>query len=243
MKKVINYVCFTIIFSFIFIMNTNAECSYQERKDLLNQAKSVDVSFEVVEKEEEYTLINPNTGEEGQYSKTLYSFKLNVAGITEDIFAKIYSTNDTNQYIVNYEDMTDGIYSIDIENTTDIVKYYVDFYSTNSNCYAEKITTNTITKPKENHLYYFSICLDERVQNSKYCEHFIEKDFSKSVDEIVSELTEIVNEDGSNTKNEDNVLNIVRNFMNSYWYILIIIIVIVVVFVTIILVRKKKNRL
>ena len=42
MNKVINYGLFLIFLSFIFVINVNAECSYQERKELLNEAKNVE---------------------------------------------------------------------------------------------------------------------------------------------------------------------------------------------------------
>ena len=71
MKNIFNYALFVILLSFIFVINVNAECSYQERKKLLNEAKAVDISVEPI--------LNENNE---------YDFKFNIVNVTENFFIK-----------------------------------------------------------------------------------------------------------------------------------------------------------
>ncbi len=243
MKKIFNYSLFLILLSFIFINNVDAECSYQERKQLLNEAKAVDISFEVYDKEEKIVGINPNTEQEEIYTTTTYFFKMNVSNITSNMFAKITNNYDSSEIIVNYDDLKEGIYSFDVENKTDIITYYIDFYSTNDNCYADNITTKTVKKPKENPIYYYSVCSNEKVENSAYCKHFIDKNFSKNEYDIVKELNDIVNKDNDSQNNDKNFITETVTFISSYWYLFLFLVVLILFTIVMFIVRKKRSRL
>lgn len=243
MKKIFNYSLFLILLSFIFINNVDAECSYQERKQLLNEAKAVDISFEVYDKEEKIVGINPNTEQEEIYTTTTYFFKMNVSNITSNMFAKITNNYDSSEIIVNYDDLKDGIYSFDVENKTDIITYYIDFYSTNDNCYADNITTKTVKKPKENPIYYYSVCSNEKVENSAYCKHFIDKNFSENEYDIVKELNDIVNKDNDSQNNDKNFITETVTFISSYWYLFLFLVVLILFTIVMVIVRKKRSRL
>lgn len=244
MKNIFNYVLFVIFLSFIFVINVNAECSYQERKELLNEAKAVDISFDVVSEEKEMTGINPNTEEEETFTTTVYTFKIKVLGMTNNMFAKITNNFDSSEIIVNYDDMQDGMYSFDIENTTNIITYYVDFYSTNENCYANNITTKTVKKPKINPVYYYSVCSNEEVEDSDYCKQFIDKDFSKSVFDIVKELNDKVDaKESSEEQSQSTFLTKLFSFVVTYWYIFIGILLLIIGIGIVLLIRKKRSKL
>lgn len=244
MKKVFNYGLFVLILSFVFINNVNAECSYQERKSLLNDAKSVDISFDVVSEEKEMTGINPNTEEEETFTTTVYTFKMNVVGMTNNMFAKITNNYDSSEIIVNYNDMKDGMYSINIENTTDIITYYVDFYSTNDNCYADKIKTTTVKKPKINPVYYYSVCSNEEVEDSEYCKQFIDKEFSKNVFDIVKELNDRVDaKEKIEEKKGSTFIAKSFSFIMTYWYLFVGILLLIIGMIVVLLIRRKRSKL
>ena len=46
MKKNIKYILLFVIFMFGFVNRVNAECNYQERKNLLEKSKDIEVYFE-----------------------------------------------------------------------------------------------------------------------------------------------------------------------------------------------------
>ena len=243
MRKIFNYSLFFILLSFIFINSVNAECSYQERKQLLNEAKAVDINFDVHNKEEKIVGINPNTELEEEYITTTYFFKMNILNMTNNMFAKITNNYDSSEIIVNFEDMKNGLYSFDIENKTDIITYYIDFYSTKDNCYADNITTKTVKKPKENPIYYYSVCSNEKVENSEYCKHFIDKNFSKNEYDIVKELNDIVNKNNEVQNGDKDFMTETVNLISTYWYLFLFLIVLILFISIMVVVRKKRSRL
>lgn len=239
MKRIFMYLYIIIVFSFINCLYINADCSYQERKDLLNAAKNVSVSFDVVEKEEDFVGINPNTEEEEVFKRKVYSFDLNVVGKLDNIFIKIYNLHNDEQLIIDSNNMVDGVYTYNIQNTSDIIKYYVEFYSENNNCFADNIYSKTIIKPKENQLYYYEICSNEKVSLSEYCKQFINKEFSKDIYALAKELTEEVELDNNIVVNNNDM----HEFINNYWYFGVGAIVVIGGIVFVILYRKRKSRL
>lgn len=243
MKRKINYLFITIFFSFIFIINTYAECSYQERKQLLNEAKAIDVSFEVASKEVELSGINPDTGEEQIYKKNKYYFKMNIVGMSSNLFAIITNDYNDTKITVSYEDFVDGVYTLDIENTTDLIKYTVSFYSMNVNCYMDEVINKRVTKPIENPVFFFEVCTNEKVSNNKYCNQFIDKELDKNVYQIVTELNNIVRQAESVEQIEPNIFVSILNFIKTYWYYVLTLILALIVGIVTFVIRKKRSRL
>ena len=242
MKRLINYLFMIFIFIFVFNIYANAECSYQERKDLLDAAKNVDISFDINETEEKHTGINPNTGKEETSKSKVYYFKMNIIGNIDNMFLKITNDFDAEEKIVNSIDMNDNAYSFEIKNSTDIINYKIDFYSRNNNCYAENITTKRITKPKENLIYYYSICSNDLVSENKYCKQFIDKDFNMNEFEIMKKLNKIIEEETPEEINS-NFFNKILSFIVSYWYVFALVFIIIITFAISMIIRKKRSRL
>lgn len=238
MNKVINSLLFVFIF-FFMITNVNAECSYQERKSLLNDAKSVDVNFSVESRKVQETFINPNSDEETLVDVDKYYFKFNVLNLNDTLFLKVYNDFDTSEFIVNSSDLKDGMYSVENDNTSDLITYYVEFYSTNQNCYAEKILSKKIKKPKENPVYYYSVCKNEKLKDNEYCAHFISKNFGMSDLDIVYKLNASLKETPQNNANKLTL----KSILVKYWYLLVVFIAIVGIVITIIVVRRKRSQL
>ena len=133
MKKVFNYGIFMLLLSFIFVINVNAECSYQERKQLLNDVKNVTVAYEPVLNEDD-----------------TYSFRFSVVGMTENIFFKYYNLNNGIETFVHYADLNDGIYKFVDNNSFMIYNYNFVFYSANPNCVGYELYTTKVKKPMYN---------------------------------------------------------------------------------------------
>lgn len=238
MNKVINSLLFVFIF-FFMIVNVNAECSYQERKSLLNDAKSVDVNFSVESRKVQETHINPNNNEEALVDVDKYYFNFNVLNLNDTLFMKVYNDFDTTEFIVNSSDLKGGIYTLEIDNISDLITYYIEFYSTNQNCYAEKVLSKKIKKPKENPIYYYSVCSNEKLKDNEYCAHFIDKNFEINDLDIVYKLNDSLKESPQTNENKLTL----KSILIKYWYLLIVFVAIISIVATIIIVRKKRSQL
>lgn len=241
MNRITKYIIFTYFLTFLFVFNVKAECSYQERKDLLNAAKNVDIYFSVETEEREFIGINPNTDEETTYMKKYNFFNLNISGLTQDLFIKIINNKNNDEIIVNYEDLKDGTYILRNDNTTDLIKYYIYFYSLNDNCFAENVHKKTINKPKENGVYYYSVCTNEKVSEHEYCKQFIDKDFKLNEYEMVTKLNEII--DDNKVKDDNSNIKNIGDFITNYWYYIVIFVIAISLSMIIIIIRKKRSKL
>jgi len=223
MNRIIKYITFTFLLTFLFIFNVKAECSYQERKDLLNAAKNVDISIEPVEVSVE---------------KGVYDFKFNIANVTNDIFIKYYNLNNGIEKYISYNDLSNGLYSFVDENSFNVYNYKFVFYSNNNNCPGYELTTKIIKKPMFNRYSENINCTLEGNENFKYCQKFLEKDYNLTLEKFLDELFLY------NTKNIENINENQNN--NSNLNILMIGIVMVVLILLIIVISriiKKRNKL
>ena len=243
MNRVVNYLMYLFLFFFILVSSVNAECSYQERKNLLNEAKSVDIVFNVDSRKEKIETVNPNTEEIEIIEDDKFYFNLNISNLTNDLFIKVTNNLNSDQFIVNSEDLKDGLYSYEIDNMTDIITYHLDFYSTYNNCYAEKILSRQIKKPKENPVYYFSVCSDERLENNKYCQRFIENDFNMKTYDIVSKLNKILEEENEPVVEKNFSAKKVKQFFAKYWYLFVVTLIVIIGVITLLIIRKKRSKL
>ena len=244
MKNITRYLLFVLFISCIFISKVNAECSYQERKDLLNAAKGVDIGYEiktdVVEEEGE----DPDTGELKKYKNEYYSFQFYVNNLSDNIFIKYYNGfDDENSGFINKENLKDGIFYFDDYNTTNIYKYYFEVYSSNNNCPGELMYTHKITKPRYNYFSTFDVCGYEGMEDYKNCEKFITNEINKNESEFAYEAMNYYNT--KHFKDEKvNKDNKYINFFKKYWYCFVIIFIIIVIGILyIIKIIKKRGEL
>ena len=240
MKKYLGCIIFTIIVSFIFCQNVYAECSYQERKELLNATKNVEININSAIKEIEHEIINPNNDELETTKVKVNYFQLQLTGITDEFFAIITNNYNDEEEVVNSLVSKDGIYTKNIDNVSDIYTYTITFYSENDNCYAEKITNKKVKKPKENPIYFYSICSNEEVMDNKYCSKFIDSEFNKSEEEIIKYLNSLI--DKEEEKVTEEKVNITKT-LKKYWYIPVIVFGFVIIVLIIIFVNKKRGEL
>lgn len=242
MKKLL-FMLFSLVMIFSFSLCVNAECTYQERTQLLNEAKNLEVFFEVAEKTESVYGTNPNSGETSLIETTTTYLKMNFSNITENIFLKVINTTSEESFIVDSESLVNDIYTYNIYDISNIVNYSIESYSTMNNCYADKIYTKTYKKPRFNSVSQYSVCSNDIVSESKYCQRFIDSEFGMTDTEIVEYLNKLISEKNeeiqNNIKNEITFIQLIKN----YWYIPTIIVVLVIVIIISIIIVKKRGEL
>lgn len=239
MKRVFNYLLVIILFSFIFIMNANAECSYQERRDLLNDAKNIDISFDINEEEKVETGVN-TYGEQVNITSKIYNIKINVSGLTDNVFIKYYNYFDNEEKYIHYSDTKNGVFIFEDDNYTDLYTYYFEMFSSKSGCLGNKLYTKKVVKPIYNGYSNYNICKNEGMDTFKYCQKFVTEDFNI----IESEFIELANEYLNNMDVEEiekdfNFVDILKNY---YIYFLVVIVLIVTIIIVIII-KNKRSRL
>ncbi len=223
MHKKITIIFVLFLSIFLFKYNVYAECSYKERKELLNSAKNIDIAYEIIKNEND-----------------TYSFKFNVVGITDNIFV---SYQNDNNGIVNYidnSDVNDGIYSFVDDNYTLIYNYKFTMYSQNENCSGTELYSTKIKKPMYNIFSKNINCTFKNNSKFEYCKKFLDKDLKITTQKFNEELMKY------NTKtNEKEDSEIEQN--NSILKIIIIALIIVTIIIFIIFlinfVKRKKSEL
>lgn len=222
MKKIFNYSLFFILLSFVFINCVNAECSYQERKQLLNEAKSVDISVEPIFNED-----------------ATYSFKFSVVGMTENIFFKYYNLNNAEETFVHYADLSGGIYNFIDNNTFMIYNYNFVFYSSNPNCVGYELYTTKVKKPMYNIYSENEVCGYDSLKDYEYCKKFLEKDYHLTNEKFIEYTANKLYE--TNNTSTDN--NIEEPFIKKYYVYYIILIIVLLITGISIYSKKKKSKL
>ena len=242
MNKIFRYVLFIII-SFICINNVNAECSYKERKELLNAAKNLEIGYDIDTRIEQREAIDPYTDEVIFYNQEIYSLKFYITNFNNNIFIKYYNGFETEQtYYVTIEDLKDGVYNFVDSNVTDIYKYYFEIYSLNENCAGDLITTRKVIKPIFNMYSDFSICNKKEMQGYKNCNKFITKEVGLNESEFLTAANSYYENHKSNDIEDEN--NTVFNFIKKNWIMLSLsLCLIIIIIIIVIRIKKKKGEL
>ena len=243
MKK-LSYIMFMFVLIFLFLLDTSAECTYQERLDLLNEAKKVDVFFELGEEKKKINGVDPNDGTPTSIEITDEYFKMNFANITDNISVKVINSDTNESFIVNKSDLINGIYEYRINNVSNIITYKFEYYSKLSNCNDEKLSfTKSIKKPKLNSIHHYMICSNEVVSDNKYCKRVIDTDFNKSDSEIIDYLNNVINKYNENNQKDVQSDKTFFDLLKEYWYVPVISVIILLISVISIFIIKKRGEL
>ena len=239
MKNIFNYALFVILLLFIFVINVNAECSYQERKELLNEAKAVDIGINIKEIEKIETGIN-TYGEEVSIPSINYEFTFLISNLSDNLFIKYYNNLNYEENYISKEEMQDGIFTFVDTNYTSLYTYYFEIYSSNENCLGDKMYTKKITKPIYNGYSKYSICSEEELKDYKYCKKFVNEKIQ--IDE--SKFIELANKELNSFEIEesDSKFSFIDFIKNYYIYIVLFIVVSITASI-IFFIRKKKSEL
>ena len=224
MKRMILFVLCIISSMIFFINNVNAECSYQERKELLDKAKNLEIFFE------------PNVNDK--------YFTFNLYNLDNDLYVIISNDKSDDIKEVYSYDMEDNRYSFIDYNVDDLIVYTVKIYSNKSGCYSNNVTSKRVVKKIINKFYYDDIC--KGIEDYFYCKPLLNSKFSISEDEVISNINEY-REKSSIKETEDinkkfgmeDLIELIR----KYWYILGGILIIAVIIFIIVKINKKRGEL
>lgn len=240
MKKVINCFVVILIFSFIYVINTNAECSYQERKEILNKAKNISIN---VEPKIEKVKVNGTTAfdkDETTYIVEKYSFDFIISNISEDLYVKYYTSLSEKDTFITSADMVDGVYKFNVDNSEDLITYYFEMSTFNENCRGEMMKSTKIVKPIFNKFSDYSVCSNELLIDKEYCKKFITKELNLTEDEFFEKVNKILNKQEVEEKEDKFSL---LDFIKKYWKIEVSILGIGVIIFIVILINKRRAKL
>lgn len=236
MKKII----LTFIFMFLFIQGVDAECSYKERKELLNKVKSIDIGYDIETNiiKEEGT--DPDTGEDEVYEREEYSFKFYVTNLDDSLYIRYYNLFNDGENYIRSSDLNDNIYNFVDNDYMNLYTYYFEFRSNNDNCVGDVISTKKIIKPIFNAYSIFSICKYEGMENYKGCNKFITKRNNLNESQFIDGANKYYDSLSAKNDNKDDKKN---DFKKYYIYGGICIILIIIIIVVVIRIRKKRSEL
>lgn len=241
MKRVINYFIITIIFSFIFIINSNAECSYQERKDLLNKAKSVSITVEPKVEKTEVTGTTSFDKDETTYIVEKYSFDFVVTNISDDLYIKYYTSLSEEDSFITNADMDNGVYRFNVQNSENLITYYFDISTFNENCRGETMKTLKVIKPIFNKFSEFSVCSNDLLKDREYCKRFITKELNMSEAEFFEKVSKVLDE-SKVTEGKQESFDLL-DFIKKYWIIEVSVIGIGLIILIVVFINKRRAKL
>ena len=238
MKKVFIRLLFSFILLFSFSNFVNAECSYSERVQLLNEAEEVDIFFEVKQKDKEEYIEDPNIGETMLYKYTYDYIEMKVANISNNIFLVLNDRNSGETFEIKSSDLEQGLFVKEILDIDNAVTYEVSYRANLNNCFDYEITKDKLIKPFYNAISDYLVCGNEVVRNSKYCKKYIDIPFNMSENQIINHLNKIIEE-------EKVTITVpqVRDVVKKYWFIPVIVIGGVTIFGVIFIIVKKRGEL
>ena len=224
MKKMILFVLCIISSMIFFINNVNAECSYQDRKELLDKAKNLEIFFE------------PNVNDK--------YFTFNLYNLDNDLYVIISNDKSDDIKEVYSYDMEDNRYSFIDYNVDDLIVYTVKIYSNKSGCYSNNVTSKRVVKKIINKFYDDDIC--KGIEDYFYCKPLLNSKFSISDNKVISNINEY--REKSSIKETEDVnkkfgMDDLIELIKKYWYILGGILIIAVIIFIIVKINKKRGEL
>ena len=238
MNRITKYIIFTYLTMFLFIFNVKAECSYQERKTLLDESKKVDIFITLKTKKEMQDVINNETGATEQIEIDSDYFVFNIANLSKNIYIKVYNSQNPIEYFYVFDySLKDGIYSFEEYDTMNLIKYNFEFYSNKENCLGYEINKKTIIKPKYNSYSDLDLCKNDKTASHEYCKKYIDKNYNNS--KIYNTLQSLVSKNTEIIEKEPNIIQ----RLDNYWYLIVLGILIIITITIILIKRRQRNEL
>lgn len=180
MKKVI-----AIAFLFFLIVSTRnidvyAEgtteatntCDYKTQANLNKLAASVTASYEIEKKEDGSNV-----------------FKISVYNVVDNLFVSVTNEDEEFSLTITPAHLTNGVYTFDVANDTDVIKYNFVVRSLIQGCTGD-IKKFSLIKPKKNKYHDYNECKFSDTEKYSYCEEWITKDFTLSEEQILAKINE-----------------------------------------------------
>lgn len=167
-NKYIKYI-FSLLSFFLFSTFVLAEedttCNYNSRAYLNKLASNVKVSYDLKYEEDNSV-----------------SFDISIYNIVDDIYVS-YRTNDEIDTKVFASMATDGTYTFNVKDTSNIITYTFVVRSIKFGC-TNDIRTLTLVKPKKNSFSDLDICKYEELEDYYYCQKWITRDLEGTNEDI-----------------------------------------------------------
>ena len=230
-------ICFT---SIIFVKDVNAECSYEVRKTLLNEAKNIKIDVAVENKTIEQTILDYDGTSEVK-EKEIEVINFYVSNFSDHLFIKYYNLLNSEEKYIMPSNVKDGAFLIEDRNLIDFYTYYFVIYSANEQCVGEEIYTKKIKKPTANPYSGYNICKEEKMEDFKYCKKYLDEEVKISSTEFEKKANNYLN--GSESSEETPVETVKNIDYLIYTAIGITILLALVVIIKINKNKKKKENL
>lgn len=227
------FVCFTLM---MFVKNVNAECSYEEKKNLLKEAKNIKIDVVVENKTIEQEVLEYD-GTLSVQEKEIDVINFYVSNLSDNLFIKYYNLMNSEEKYIMPSNLKDGIYTIEDTNLIDFYTYNFVIYSANEQCVGEEIYTKKIKKPTSNPYSGFDICKEDKMEEFKYCKKYLEEEVSFSSTEFEKKANNYLN---GLENTEETPTEIVKDF--NYIIPASIVSIFVVIILIVIKIRKNKNK-
>lgn len=151
---------------------TKQSCDYKTRAELNKLAASITASYDIE-----------------KTSDGKYIFKFAVYNVVENLFVSITDEAGTFSLVVTPAHLTNGVYTFNIENDTDVIRYNFVVRSLIPDCSGD-LKKFTVVKPKKNKYHDYNECKYTDTENYTYCQEWITRDFSLSESEIIKKINE-----------------------------------------------------
>lgn len=187
MKRFITLCVLITILSFSCLNVAYAEegedtnCSYASKAKLSKASSRIKMMYDI------------KTGEDGNYY-----FDFSVYNISEELAIRISNNVNSENYTVVYSETNNGTYSFRVNDTISIIEYTAEVVPVKYGCTGELRKVKVI-KPKYNNMFDQSICKNEDVVDSLYCQQWTTKHFKFTKEEIISKLNETIKKKGQTT--------------------------------------------
>lgn len=224
-------ICFTAI---LFVKDVNAECSYEERKKLLNEAKNIKIDVAVENKTIEQTILDYDGTSEVK-EKEIEVINFYVSNLSDNLFIKYYNLLNSEEKYIMPSNVKEGAFIIEDRNLIDFYTYYFVIYSANEQCVGEEVYTKKVKKPTANPYSGFDICKEDKMEDFKYCKKYLEEEVKISSTEFEKKANNYLNdlEEGEETPVET---------VKSFNYLIYTGIGIIVLLAIIVIIKNNKNK-
>ena len=220
MKHTIKKFLFFIFIMFIFLNKINADCTFEERQELLKEANNIEAYFDAD--------VNHNI------------FLFNLYNLNENLYVDITNSLNDKTITINYNNLVNDIYTYEEFEINKSAIYTVNIYSNKSECYGKKITSKRVRKGIINKFAKQSVC--EGIEEYYYCNSVLDNNITLTDDEVYKKIEDYKLALEEKNKVEEKNFNLLE-FIKKYWFIIPILLGIVLVVLLILYINKKRGEL
>lgn len=229
MKKVGNYVVFTlIVFMFVLIIPKADSCTYKEQAALNKEASNIKFNYEVVDKTDEIT--------EDVWLSDVYYIQVTITNLPDNMYIQVKNNQDDEIKTYHSSDAVDGVISFK-KDSQKVIRYTFNIYASTSTC-SSKLLTKSLNTPRFNPMYNPSGVCGE-IPDYKYCQKLLSTNISDKTlhDSIIKYYQSVISKKTEKKEDKLDIKGVIKN-------ILIVVAIIAVVgtgiFVIVKVIRKRR---